>query len=130
MAFNDPIAEFLTRLRNAQKAEHKFVDMSLSKMRKSLVEILLKQGFIEHFLIDESKKRMRIFLKYTQGRKPVMQGLKRVSSPGLRKYVGCKKIPKILGGIGIAILSTSLGLLDDRTAREQKVGGEILCYIW
>ena len=130
MAFNDPIAEFLTRLRNAQKAEHRYADMHLSKMRKSLVLILKNQGFIEHFLIDETNKRMRVFLKYTDKREPVMQGLKRISKPGLRKYVAFNRIPKVLGGMGISILSTSKGVLDDKGAREKKVGGEILCTIW
>jgi small subunit ribosomal protein S8 len=130
MAFNDPIAELLTRIRNAIMARHRYVDINISKMRVSLVEILREQGFIDNYLTSEEKKKIRIFLKYTKNKQPVIKGLKRVSSPGLRRYIGCSDIPRVLGGIGIAILSTSLGVIEGESARHKKVGGELLCYIW
>ena len=129
-SFNDPIAELLTCMRNAQKAQHVYVDLDLSKMRVSIAELMKKEGFIEEFLVDENMKKMRIFLKYAKGRRPVIHGMKRVSSPGLRRYVGHQNIPLVMNGIGMAVLSTSKGILDDKTAREMKIGGEILCYIW
>ena len=129
MTFNDPIAELLTRIRNAQTAQHRYVDIMASNMRVSIVKILKERGFIENYLVNDKQKKMRIFLKYVN-RNPVINGLKRISSPGLRKYVSVYKIPKVLDGIGIAILSTSKGIMADATAREQKVGGELLCTIW
>ena len=129
MSFNDPIAELLTKIRNALMAKHRYVDISLSIMKKNLLEILKDEGFITNYLVDTEKKQMRVFLKYSQ-RQPVIRGLKRVSSPGLRKYANHKTLPKVLNGIGIAVLSTSLGLLTDQVAREKGVGGEVLCYIW
>ena len=130
MAFNDPIAELLTKLRNAQRAEHRFVDIYLSKIKKNILDILKQQGFIENYLLDEQRNKMRVFLRYNKSRKPIISGLKRVSKPGLRKYVGCNDIPMVLGGIGIAILSTSQGVMDGKQAREKQVGGELLCYVW
>jgi len=129
MAFNDPIADLLTRIRNAMHAQRRFVDVDLSKMKKSIVQILKENGFIDHYLVDETKKRMRIFLKYTKGRRSVLHGLKRISRPGLRRYVGYEHIP-LEGVFKLPILSTSHGVLDGRKAREMKVGGELLCYIW
>ena len=101
MAFNDPIAELLTKIRNAKDAEHKYVDINLSKEKLSIIKILKDQGFIESYLVNEKQKKVRIFLKYSQGRKSIIQGLKRVSKPGLKKYVGYKDIPQILNGMGI-----------------------------
>ncbi|CAM0117761.1 30S ribosomal protein S8 [Rhabdochlamydiaceae symbiont of Dictyostelium giganteum] len=129
MANHDPIASMLTSLRNAAMARNRFVDLDLSQMRHAILKVLEKQGFLEHILVDEEKKRMRVFLRY-DGREPLMQGLKRISKPGLRKYIGQTKIPKIYGGLGVVILSTSQGILDGETARERGVGGELLCYIW
>ena len=128
--FNDPIAQLLTHIRNAQGAQHIYVDLDLSKMRTAIVELLHKQGYISKFLVDPENNRMRIFLKYNQKREPVIQGLKRISSPGLRRYAGYRDVPRVKNGIGMAILSTPKGIMNDKTAREMKLGGEILCYIW
>ena len=130
VSFNDPIAELLTRLRNAAMAQLRYVDLEVSKMRREIVRILKEKGYISNFLIDDKLRRMRIFLKYTSDRRPVISGLKRVSSPGLRRYGGWKDIPRVYNGIGMAIISTSQGIMDDTSARRKKVGGEILCFIW
>lgn len=130
MAQSDTIADLLTRLRNAVQARQKYVDMHTSKMKFNILKVLEKQGLIEHILVNEEKGKMRIFLKYAQGREPVLQGLKRISSPGLRRYVSSKKIPRIRGGMGTSILSTPMGIIDGETARKQNVGGELLCYVW
>ena len=130
MSFNDPIADLLTRIRNAAMAKNKFVDFPHSREKVSIVKILQEQGFIDNFLVDEKGGRVRAFLKYVRGRAPVIQGLKRVSSPGLRRYVGYQGIPRIYGGLGVAILSTPKGILDGQKARELKVGGELLCLVW
>ncbi|NGX39624.1 MAG: 30S ribosomal protein S8 [Chlamydiae bacterium] len=126
----DPIADLLTRVRNAQKQRHRYVDVPLSKEKVSIAKVLLAQGFVGEVFINEKKRAFRIYLKYSSNRTPVVHGLKRVSKPGLRRYVGYKDIPKILGGMGIAVLSTSSGILDGNTAREEKLGGEMLCYVW
>jgi len=130
MAFNDPIAELLTKIRNATTAKHRYLDIDLSKMRVNIVKILKEKGFVENFLVDEKKKKGRIFFKYNSNRRSIIHGLKRVSTPGLRRYVEYKKIPFIQNGFGIVILSTSKGVIDDTKAREQKIGGELLCYVW
>ena len=130
MAFNDPIAELLTKIRNATRAKHRYVDINLSKMKVSIVKILKENGFIASFLVDDKKKMGRLFLKYNKKREPIIHGLKRVSTPGLRRYVEYKKIPYVQNGFGISILSTSQGVVDDTKAREQKIGGELLCYVW
>lgn len=130
MATTDPIADFLTRIRNAQDAKHKFVDISLSKMKVEIANILKEKGFIENFIQNDAKRKMRIFLKYIEGRKGLIRKLKRVSKPGRRIYQPVSKIPRVLGGIGTAIISTSKGVIDDAKAKELKIGGEILCYIW
>ena len=130
MAFNDPIAELLTRIRNASSAKHRFVDMYSARMRLSVLQILKDKGFISDFQTDEEKIKVRIFLKYNKKREPIIHNLKRVSSPGLRIYRGYTKLPRVLGGIGIAIISTSKGVMDDETARNMKLGGEVLCTIW
>jgi small subunit ribosomal protein S8 len=130
MSLSDPIADLLTRIRNAICARNRFVDFPFSKEKLSIVKILQEQGFVENLLVDEKTGKARVFLKYSQGRSPVIQGLKRMSSPGLRRYVGYQKIPRIYGGLGIAILSTSKGIMDGQKARELKVGGELLCLIW
>jgi small subunit ribosomal protein S8 len=130
MALNDPIADLLTRIRNAKDARHRYVDMYTSKIKLSIAKVLKEQGFVDNYLVNDEQKKLRIFIKYTEGREPVLQGLKTVSSPGLRRYVGYKSIPKILGGMGIAILSTPQGIVDGETAKRLKVGGELICFIW
>jgi small subunit ribosomal protein S8 len=129
MSQQDPIASMLTSLRNAVISRGRFVDLSLSKQNHGILQVLEKQGFLEHILVDDQKKRMRVFLKY-DGREPLMQGLKRISKPSLRKYVPLKEIPRIFGGLGIIVLSTSQGVIDGETAREKGIGGELLCYVW
>lgn len=130
MSFNDPIAELLTRIRNAQNTKLRYVDVSISKIKLEIVDILKKQGFIENYLVSGEKKKMRIFLRYTRTRESVIHGIQRISSPGFRKYIEYKKIPKISNGMGVAIISTSIGIIDGDTARKQKVGGEFLCKVW
>ena len=130
MSLHDPISDFLTRIRNAKQQKHKYVDLRLSKEKLSIAKVMQQSGFIENVILNEEQRKMRVFLKYGEGRESVLHGLKRISSPGLRKYVGYRKIPKILGGLGCAILSTPKGIVDGETARNEKVGGELLCYIW
>ena len=129
MSLSDPIADLLTRMRNGARAKHRFVDARHTKIKASLVKLLQDMGFVENFLVDEEKKRMRIFLKYADGREPVMEELVRISSPGLRRYVGYREIPKIDGGMGLVVLSTPKGILDGKSARQMKVGGELLCFV-
>ena len=127
---NDPIADLLTRIRNAKQARHRFVDFRPSKIKIEIVRVLQNQGFVDKFLVNEEKGQARLFLKYAGGREPVIKGLNRVSSPSLRRYVGYRQIPKIYGGMGIAILSTPSGIIDGETARKKKLGGELLCLVW
>ncbi len=127
---HDPIADLLTRIRNAKLAKHRYVDFRLSGIKLEIVKVLQQQGFVDDYLVNDEKGEARVFLRYMSGREPVIQGLKRVSSPGLRRYVTYRKIPKVLGGMGTAILSTSQGVLDGETARQKKVGGELLCLVW
>ena len=130
MSFSDPIADLLLRMRNAKDARHRYVDVPFSKVKSNIINVLKDQGFVDNFLVDEEKGQMRIFLKYANGREPVIQGLKRMSSPGLRRYVGYKRIPRVLNGLGIAIVSTPEGVIDGETARQKKIGGELLCLVW
>lgn len=133
MAISDPIADFLTRIRNSLKAEHRFVDVAWSKMKQNIAEILKSQGFIESYLVKQDSKQrgtMRIFLKYASGRQPVIQGIKRVSKPGLRRYVKHGEIPRFYGDTGLSIISTSQGLLSGAEAIKRNIGGEILCMVW
>ena len=127
----DPIADMLTRIRNGQKASLATVDMPHSKMKESIAQILKKEGYInEHETSGEKQhKKLSVKLKYT-GRQGVIEGLKRISRPGIRTYVKGKDIPRVRGGLGIAILSTSHGVMTGRDARRQNFGGEVLCYIW
>ena len=126
----DPIADLLTRIRNAKSAKHRFVDFRPSKIKMDIVKVLHEQGFVDRFMINEEKGQARVFLKYAGGRESVIKGLNRMSSPSLRRYVGYKKIPRIYGGMGIAILSTPAGVVDGETARRNKLGGELLCLVW
>lgn len=133
MAISDPIADFLTRIRNALRAEHRYVDVSWSKMKENIAEILKSQGFIENYLVKQDNKQrgtMRLFLKYASGRRPVIQGLKRESKPGLRRYVRRADIPHFYGGMGLTILSTSQGVLTGADAANRNIGGELLCLVW
>lgn len=129
MSQQDPIASMLTSLRNAVIARGRYVDLSLSNIKHEVLKVLEKQGFIEHILVDDQKKKMRVFLKY-DGREPLIQGTKRISKPSLRKYIPKDKIPKIYGGLGVVVLSTSQGVIDGEAAREKGIGGELLCYVW
>lgn len=130
MSFNDPIAELLTKIRNAKGAQHRHVDLSHSKIKVKILEILKNHGFIENFLVNEELHKIRVFLKYTKSRESVIHGLTRVSKSGLRRYIGCDRIPRVFNGMGVAIISTSQGVLDGETARNLKVGGELICTVW
>lgn len=128
----DPIADMLTRIRNANKLRYEAVSLPSSKMKEGIAEILKKEGFIESFQVEDSsgKKTLTIALKYSSTGERVITGLKRISKPGLRVYAEADKIPSVLKGLGIAIVSTPNGLLTDKEARKAHVGGEVLCYIW
>ena len=132
MSMSDPIADLLTRVRNASKAKHRYTDVPFSNVKEGVVKILKEQGFVKDYFVkrDGHKVRMRIFLKYSKTRDGIIQGLKRVSKPGLRRYVRHNSIPKVSGGMGISIISTSKGILDGANARDKKVGGELICYVW
>jgi small subunit ribosomal protein S8 len=133
MAVNDTIADMLTRIRNANQARHQTTMVPSTKMTKSIAQVLKDEGFIADFSEDGEgiKRHLVIALKYKgKGRQPLISALKRVSKPGLRVYSNRKELPRVLGGIGIAIISTSSGIMTDRQARSQGVGGEILCYVW
>lgn len=128
----DPISDLLTRLRNANLVYHEKVELPGSKLKRAVVEILKNEGYIRDYeWIDDGKQGViRVYLKYGPGKARVLSGLKRISKPGLRIYAKKTEIPKVLGGLGIAVLSTSKGIMTDRDARQQGVGGEILCYVW
>ncbi len=128
----DPIADMLTRIRNGNNAKHESVDIPASNIKKELAQILLDEGFIKGFdIIDDEKQGIiRIDLKYGNHNEKVISGIKRISKPGLRVYVKNDEIPRVLGGLGIAILSTSKGIMTDKDARKQMVGGEVICYVW
>jgi small subunit ribosomal protein S8 len=133
MAVSDPVADFLTRIRNSMTAQHRFVDVHWSKMKEGISEILKNNGFVENYLVKKENAQrgtIRIFLKYKSARTPVIKGIKRVSRPGLRKYVSHQDIPNFYGGLGLSILSTSHGLLPGSEAKEKKIGGELLCLVW
>ncbi|MCF7817943.1 MAG: 30S ribosomal protein S8 [Kiritimatiellales bacterium] len=132
MVLTDPIADMLTRIRNANMAEKKVVQMPHSKMKSELARLLKSEGFIKDYIMEnqDGKSVLNVFLKYTAEREPIIQGLRRISKPSCRKYVASTEVPRVLGGIGIAILSTSSGVMTDKEARKQKVGGEVLCYVW
>ncbi|MEX2190928.1 MAG: 30S ribosomal protein S8 [Bacteroidota bacterium] len=131
MQTTDPIADFLTRIRNAVKARHRRVDIPASKVKKAVAQILLDEKFIANFTVLEDGKQgvLRINLKYNNGR-PVIAGMRRVSKPGIRHYKGKTEIPRVMGGLGVAIVSTSRGIMTDAKARVENVGGEILAFVW
>jgi len=132
MVMTDPIADMLTRIRNGNHAKHEFVDIPSSKIKKEIANILLEEGYIKGFdVIDDGKQGIiRVELKYQQNKERVITGIKRISKPGLRVYVNKDETPRVLGGLGIAVLSTSQGILTDKKARIQGVGGEVICYVW
>ena len=132
MHITDTIADLLTRIRNASTAKHDTVDVPASNMKKAIVQILLDVGYIKSFTVIEDGKQgvIRIVLKYTAAKTPVITGLRRVSKPGLRIYTSCEDMPKVMKGLGIAILSTPKGVMTDKEARKQNVGGEVLAFIW
>lgn len=132
MAMTDPIADMLTRIRNANNAKHENVDIPASNIKKALAEILLNEGFIKGYDVIEDGKQgiVRVQLKYSRDNEKVITGLKRISKPGLRVYAKKDEIPRVLGGLGIAILSTSKGILTDKEAKKNDVGGEVICYVW
>ncbi len=132
MHITDPIADMLTRIRNANSAKHETVDVPASKMKKAIAEILLQEGYIKSYQIvdDGLQGVIKINLKYGPGKSRVITSLRRVSKPGLRVYASCEDMPKVLKGLGIAIVSTSKGVMTDKEARKQNVGGEVLAFIW
>ena len=132
MNITDPIADMLTRIRNANSAKHKTVDVPASKMKTAIAEILFKEGYIKSFelISNENQGIIRITLKYDEKGTRVIDGIKRISKPGLRVYAGKEELPRVLNGLGIAIISTSKGLKTDKDAREAGIGGEVLAYIW
>lgn len=132
MAYNDTIADFLTRVRNASKARHRYVDVRWSKIVQNVAQILRDEGFIAQYLVKEEsgKNIMRVFLRYTEARQPLIRGLVKISNSGARKYIGYQSIPRVFNGLGVAILTTSQGVLAGSEARKKKVGGELLCYVW
>lgn len=133
MIVTDPIADYLTRIRNAQKAGHKIVEIPSSKLKKGITEILYEQGYILKYKFDDEAGKQGIIsiaLKYDSTKKPVIRELGRISRPGLRQYASAEEMPKIINGLGIAIVSTSRGLMTDKQARQQHVGGEVLCFVY
>ncbi len=132
MAMTDPIADLLTRVRNANMVKHTSVDVPASNVKKKIVEILMEEGYIKGFDVIEDGKQglIRIELKYGDNKERVITGLKRISKPGLRVYAKKTDVPRVLGGLGVAIISTSNGIITDREARKLGVGGEVICYVW
>ena len=132
MQITDPVADMLTRIRNANTAKHEKVDVPASNLKKSIAQILLDEGYIKAYEIvdDGTQGIIRITLKYLAGKEKVISGLRRVSKPGLRVYAGADELPKVLKGLGIAIISTSTGVMTDKAARANHVGGEVLAFVW
>ena len=132
MQITDTIADMLTRIRNASSAKHETVDIPASNMKKAIAQILVDEGFVKSFqVIDDGKQGViRMTLKYGENKAPVITGLRRVSKPGLRIYSNCEDMPKVMKGLGIAIVSTSKGVMTDKAARKAKVGGEVLAFVW
>ena len=132
MQITDTIADLLTRIRNANSAKHETVDIPASNMKKAIVQILLDEGFIKSFVVNEDGKQgmIHVTLKYGPGKSPALSGLTRVSKPGLRQFSNAADMPKVMKGLGVAIVSTSRGVMTDRQARKEHIGGEILAYVW
>ena len=134
MTMTDPIADMLTRIRNANVAMHDDVSMPSSKLKEALAQVLAREGYIDGFHVAEQQgrpgKTLTIDMKYSPDRQRVISGVRRVSTPGLRVYTKADRIPRVLGGLGVAVVSTSKGLMSDREARKRRIGGEVLCYVW
>ncbi|MFH5186626.1 30S ribosomal protein S8 [Paenibacillus sp. TAB 01] len=132
MVMSDPIADMLTRIRNANVVRHETVEIPASKVKREIAEILKKEGFIRdaEYIEDNKQGIIRLFLKYGPNNERVISGLKRISKPGLRVYTKSQEVPRVLGGLGIAIISTSQGVMTDKEARQSKAGGEVVCYVW
>ena len=134
MTMTDPIADMLSRIRNANTAMHDTVRMPSSKLKESLAVVLEREGYIEGFSVREATGRpgqaLEIRMKYSHDRERTISGLRRISKPGLRVYTKADRLPRVLGGLGVAVLSTSQGLMSDREARQRRMGGEVLCYVW
>ena len=132
MQISDVIADMLTRIRNANDAKHATVDVPASNMKKAIADILLTEGYIKSYQVIEDGKQgvIRITLKYGQGKSKIIKGLRRVSKPGLRIYSNCEDMPRVMNGLGIAIVSTSKGIMTDKQARQSNVGGEVLAFVW
>jgi len=132
MVMTDPIADMLTRIRNANTVRHETVEIPASKIKREIAEILKQEGFVRdaEYVNDNKQGIIRLFLKYGPNNERVITGLKRISKPGLRVYAKSNELPRVLGGLGIAIISTSKGLMTDKAARQAKSGGEVICYVW
>ncbi len=132
MGMTDPIADMLTRIRNGSKAGKKWVDIPASKLKTELARILAEEKFIDRYHVIEDRKQgeIRVFLRYDFDEKPIIRGIRRISKPGIRKYSRSGDLPRVLNGLGIAIISTSSGVMTDRDARKNGVGGEVICYVW
>ena len=132
MVMTDPIADFLTRVRNANMAKHESVEVPASKIKRDIAEILKNEGFVRdvEYIDDNKQGIIRVFLKYGKNNERVISGIRRISKPGLRSYVKADAVPKVLNGLGIAILSTSEGVMTDKDARAKKIGGEVVAYVW
>lgn len=132
MNTTDPIADMLTRIRNANNAKHESVEIPASNIKKQIAQILVDEGYIKSFnVIDDGKQDViKVFLKYGPNKSKVLQGLKRISKPGLRTYVGKEELPQVMRGLGVAIVSTSKGVMTDKAARKENVGGEVLAFVW
>ena len=132
MNITDPIADMLTRIRNANNAKHESVEIPASNMKKQIAQILVDEGYIKSFNVSDDGKQdvIKVFLKYGPNKSKVLQGLKRISKPGLRMYVGKEEIPQVMRGLGVAIVSTSKGIMTDKAARKENVGGEVLAFVW
>ena len=130
-ALSDPVADYLTRIRNAQKARHPYVDVPASNIKRAITQILVDKGYVADYVNVEDTKQglIRVYLKYLRGGKPVIQSIQRISKPGLRKYVGADNLPRVMNGLGIAILSTSQGVMTDKEARRAGIGGEVLATV-
>ena len=132
MTMTDPIADMLTRIRNANSAGHKTVEVPASKIKKSIAEILMEEGYIKNFEVKEDGKQgvINIEMKYGPENEKVITGIKKISKPGLKVYAKANDVPRVLGGLGIAIISTNKGVMTDKEARKQKIGGEVIAYVW
>lgn len=132
MTMTDPIADMLTRIRNANSVGHESVEIPASKMKKAIAQILLDEGYISGFEVDDTTVQgtIKVTLKYGANKEKVISGIKKISKPGLKVYAKANEVPRVLGGLGIAIISTSNGIISDKKARELGVGGEVICYVW